>query len=220
MMRWILIALLLSSGTLLGQSQSQPPADQDQQKQPSLVELARQARERREKARAARVITNADLSSLRSNVSTGSAPAPATPEAVTEGAAAAAEGEQEGLPTGDPGQLTPEELDQWRQAFNEARLKLQNAVAEGLVLQLRMNNLNNAFLRQADGATQERVQAQLQQTMQAIEKNRDAQRDARRAIEELQREARSAGLTSKQISDLTGTLPEPNPEILTPESIP
>lgn len=217
-MRWILIFILAASGPLAAQSSSQPA--QDQQKPPSLAELAKRTRQKRQQSQGqTRVITNADLQSLRANVTTGSKPAAPEPSDA-EAAEGASEGtDTEGLPTAPPGELTEEDLEQWRAAFNEARTNLQNAVSEGLVLQLRMNNLRNSYLRQADGSTQERIQAQLSQTLEAIEQNRQQQETARRAIERLQQDARQAGLTPVQITELTGQLPEPNPEIVSPETI-
>ncbi len=217
-MRWILLAILALSTALPAQSSSQ--SSQDEKQQPSLAELAKAARERKQKAAGGtRVITNSDLKSMRANVSTGTIPTPATSdtEDVSEEAGEGTEGE-EALPSAAPGELTEEDLARWREAFGEARENLQNAVSENLVLQLRMNNLRNAYLRQADGSTQERIQAQLEETVQALEQNKQEQENARRAISRLQTDARQSGLTNQQIDELTGQLPEPPPDVLSPES--
>ncbi len=213
MKKWIVLLFLTTPLSLWAQQPQAKPANAtpgQEAKSPSLAELAKAAKDRRQHSnKTVRTITNADLSGLKANVTTSTAPTPAAPASDED--QAAAEPDAAG-PDGD--ELSPEELKKWKEAFDEARVNLSNAVSEGLVLQLRMNNLRNAYLRQSDGTTQERVQAQLRQTMQAIETNRQAQREARAAIDQLQRDARAAGLSQAKIRELTGTLPAPPPEIL------
>lgn len=214
MKKWMVLLLLTIPGTLLAQAPQEKPQPKPEAaaKSPSLADLARAARERRQHSdKSVRTITNADLSGLKANVTTSTAPSPAAePDAEVQAAgepdAAADSGADDGL--------SPEELQKWKEAFDEARLNLRNAVSEGLVLQLRMNNLRNAFLRQSDGATQERIQGQLQETLDQMGRNRKAQDDARAAINRLQSDARAAGLSQAKIRELTGTLPEPPPDIL------
>jgi len=210
----MVLLLLTVPGTLLAQEAQEKPASKSQAvaKSPSLAELARAARERRQHSEnTVRTITNADLPRLKANVTTSTAPSVA---------AQPGEGDQvDGQPdataeNGSADELSPEELQKWKEAFDEARLNLRNAVSEGLVLQLRMNNLRNAFLRQSDGATQERIQGQLQETLDSMGRNRKAQNDARTAISRLQSDARAAGLSQAKIRELTGVLPEPPPDIL------
>lgn len=203
MIKWTVLLLLLVPGSVLAQDAGERPAEK---KTPSLAELARQSRQRSLEAKTpARRFTNADLARLQgANVSTSSGPAPVTAESPDESVEG---GESESG-------LSPEELEKWRKAFEEARLELQKAVNEGLVLQLRMNNLRNAFLRQSDGATQQRVQAQLQETFDRIEANKREQRQARDEIAKLQREARAAGLSRDTVEQLTGQLPSEPPDIL------
>ncbi len=209
MIKWMLVLLLLATGPVWAQeSKEQAPKDPAAKKQPSLADLARQSRQRTANAeKPARSFTNADLARLKgANVSTSSSPA-TEPQAKPDEA------------TGEPDDakpegLSPEELEKWKKAFDEARVNLQNTVNEALVLQLRMNNLRNAFLRQSDGVTQQRVQSQLQETFDQIEKNQRDRRDARAAVEKLQREARDAGLSRSQIEEFTGQLPADPPDIL------
>ena len=76
----------------------------------------------------------------------------------------------EEVETADHG-ITPDLLTEWQQAFAEAAGKIQLEANQGAVLQLRMNNLRNAFLRQSDGSRQARIQALLQDTLRQIETN-------------------------------------------------
>lgn len=214
MKQWMVLLFLMAPATLWAAQEPQEkpaPKRQAPATPPSLADLAKASRQHRQSTdKPVRTITNADLSKLKANVTTSTAPAAVAPssdeETVGETDAAASEGASE--------ELSPEELQRWKEAFAEARTDLRNAVSEGIVLQLRMNNLRNAFLRQSDGTTQERIQGQLQATLDLIESNKKAQSDARAAISRLQGEARDAGLSQALIRELTGTLPEPPPEIL------
>ncbi len=210
-MRWILlVSLLLPAAALAQEPQPEPKPP------PSLADLARKNREKKAQSeKKVRVITNADLKQLRSRVSTGKAPVSASAAAAVDSQTDVASAED-----ATPLELTPEEIEEWRGKFQEARQMLAMAVSEGNVLQLRMNNLRNAYLRVSDGTTQERIQAQLNENLQAIAANKTAQAEARSAIRQLQAEARAAGLAPGLINELTGTLPEPSAEILTPETVP
>lgn len=206
-MRWTILFVLVFTGSLAAQQPQEKPAEK-----PSLAELARRSRERPGNAKV-RTITNADLKTLRANVSTSTSPQVA---AESTGAAAAQEAPAEDAEPA--GELTEEELQQWRQALEEARQAVQSAVNEDMVLQLRMNNLRNAYLRQADGSTQQRIQAELQETLNQIQQSRQRQREARAALQSLQADAKAAGLTETQIEKLTGAVPDEPPNVLAPET--
>ena len=77
----------------------------------------------------------------------------------------------------------------------------------GLVLELKMNDLKNAWLREDDGATQGRIQQLLQETLQEIESNRQDVQVARQALQALQSEAQQEGLLPGTIRELVGKLP-------------
>ena len=168
-------------------------------KEPSLVELARQERERRAQLEEILIITNANLKRVGGGfVST--AAGPATKTAVTEGeeGTEAEENSSEKVET-DPAV--------WEGRFGEARLDLKNAVNRDLVLQLKMNDLRNQYLS-GSGTNQSRIQQQLLETQQAIEKNAKDVRSARQAMDALQGEAQKEGIPDEKITGLVGELPQ------------
>ncbi|MGH9338585.1 MAG: hypothetical protein ACRD1R_03110 [Acidobacteriota bacterium] len=185
--------------------------------QPSLVELARRTREQKAANRSpVRVITNQDLKTFENapvSVSKSARPAPSTDVKVEDDPAASPEPtEVQGVDQNAP------DLEFWKQAFAEARLNLKNAINRGLVLQLRMNNLRNAFLSEDDGSTQGAIQAELQQTLQEITQSNLEIEAAQAALATLQREAALAGLLPGQIRELTGEV-EDTEAIITPTSV-
>ncbi len=105
----------------------------------------------------------------------------------------------------------------WESKFGEARINLKNAVNRDLVLQLKMNELRNSYLRQANGVTQARIQQQLLETQQEIEKNSQAVRESRSAVDTLRGEAEADGVTTDTIQSLVGGLPEDTSIITSPE---
>lgn len=190
-------------------SSSAEAAKQAKRREPSLVELARQTQRNKAGSRKpVRLITNADLAKLSgAKVSTGQfSSRPAVRKTTSEE-----------VETADHG-ITPDLLAEWQQAFAEAAGKIQLEANQGAVLQLRMNNLRNAFLRQSDGSRQARIQALLQDTLRQIETNKQAQAKAREALSELQSKARTAGFTQAEIAGLTGEIAEPSAEIVPPET--
>ena len=168
-------------------------------KEPSLVELARQERERRAQLEEILIITNANLKRVGGGfVSTAAGPEPKT--AVTEGeeGTEAEENSSEKVET-DPAV--------WEGRFGEARLDLKNAVNRDLVLQLKMNDLRNQYLS-GSSTNQSRIQQQLLETQQAIEKNAKDVRSARQAMDALQGEAQKEGIPDEKITGLVGELPQ------------
>jgi hypothetical protein len=71
-----------------------------------------------------------------------------------------------------------------------------------------MNELRNSYLRQDNGVTQARIQQQLLETQQEIEKNSQAVRDSRSAVDTLRSEAEAEGVSPEALQDLVGGLPE------------
>lgn len=205
MTRFFVILLLASTWVIA----------QETQKSKSLAELAKKTRETQSQSssgKQVRVITNKDLKKLDSNVSSSSSARSALKSGpVSEG--------QEGREAQDQPQpgVSSDEVEDLRKEFEEARRNLEMAVNEGLVLQLRMNNLRNAWQNRSDGATQERVFALMAETNKQIEENKQAQQEARDEIRQLQRKAASVGLTSKEITKMTGTLPENSAKVDAPE---
>jgi len=175
MIAFIFLVLLLTPAWSLAQDAEEP----------SLAEVARKERERRASMEPdVLVITNAYVESVEGLVSM-SVGVPETEEAEDEEQA-----ESEG--------------DDWETRFAEARLDLANAVNRGLVLELKMNDLHRAWLRQDDGSTQGRNLQLLQETQQLIGPNQRETQAAREALQALQREAQLKGLLPGTIRELVG----------------
>ncbi len=172
----------------------------EETKEPSLAELARSERERRAQLKAIPILTNSDLRKARGFVSTSVDPESEVAE-VEEEAEASSEAEETPAST---------EIDPavWESKFGEARLNLKNAVNRDLVLQLKMNELRNSYLRQDNGVTQARIQQQLLETQQEIERNSQAVRESRSAVDTLRNEAQAEGVSTETLQSLVGQLPE------------
>ncbi len=212
-MRVFLVVLLLFTGWGFAQ-QSNEQSSQDSKEKPSLVQLSRQAKARKAKQqKAPRVITNADLKTFQD-----------APVSMSQQKAAPGESEAESKPEGEeeaPDSTagpSEKDLELWQGAFAEARLNLKNAVNQGLVLQLRMNNLRNAYFNEDDGTTQARIQQELEETLKQVEANKQDVAKAREELQELEKKAREAGLAAGMIRDLEGSINEEPEGIMTPET--
>ena len=170
---------------------------QEEEAEPSLFELANRERERRAGLKEVPIITNADLKKMRGLISTAQAPAAAASEEAGEGAG-------EGAGAGaDP---SPEEnLSDLTAQFAEARLDVKNAETQSNVLQLKMNDLRNAYFAETDGATQARLQQELEQNLQDIEASKQQVQQAQQALQQLQQQAAQAGLPPGEVRKLSGT---------------
>ncbi len=199
----LILILLLLSPAWAGAQESQ-----ETQKEPSLAELARRERARRASLKKVPVITNATLRNVRGLISTSTAPPSAsTGEESAEGQAGTdAEAE-------DADQVTAE----WKGRIVDARRKVEQAVNNSNVLQLKLNDLRNDYFRADDGTTQTRIQQQLQETIQEIELSRQEVQAARDALQSIQSQARQAGLQPGDIRDAVGELPEPQSISTTPD---
>ncbi|HLV00249.1 MAG TPA: hypothetical protein VKZ59_03225 [Acidobacteriota bacterium] len=173
---------------------------QSSAEEPSLAELARQEKERRSKIKQeVPLITNEILATMtRARVSQA-----------TRSVEPEQEAQETKEPSTEPLQALEEKEIDWRQLFGEATLAYRTAVNNHLVLQLRFNNLRNAFFNEDDGSTQSLLQNQMQETVEKIEANQKILDDCRQKIAELQKAAAEAGLTPGEIRELVGELPEP-----------
>jgi len=179
-------------------------------KEPSLAELARQERERRAQLKEVLVITNANLKRVGGGfVSTAAGPGAET---------AATEGEEGAEAEAEENNSEQAETDPavWEGRFGETRLNLKNAVNRDLVLQLKMNDLRNQYLS-GSSTNQARIQQQLLETQQEIEKNVQDVRSARQAMDVLQEEAQKEGIPDNQIIGLVGELPQDTSIITRPD---
>ncbi len=166
-----------------------PLAAQEASSEPSLVEVARKQRERKKSAqKKSRMITNADLKTFRSARIT-------TTAAITQS-------ETKPGATGTQNQVKEDkgkDVESWKSTLAEAQLDIKHLVNKGLVLKLKMNNLQNAFFIEADGTTRGMLQAQLSETVQEIELNKEEIEKARKELAKLLREARKSGVPGKVI---------------------
>ena len=170
----------------------------------SLAEFARRERARRSSiGQPDRVITNANISEIRGLVSTSAAPP-------TSGAMGGEmiDGEAEG--EGESAEGTEEEsgpdLGMWQSAFADAVRELESAINLGLVLELRMVDLNNSYFT-ATGPAKGEIQQQLQATREETQANQRQVQAARQALSALESEAAIAGVPPGTIREMIGDLP-------------
>ncbi len=185
MLAIILLLLLLSPAWSLAQATEEP----------SLVEVARRERERRANMTGeVRVITEANLKDFVGLVSTSGNPTAAASERTDVGESGSEENSED----------AKEAPAAWEALFNEARLDLANAVNRGRILELRMNDLQRAWLSEDDGV---KIQQQLQETLQLIESNNRETQANRETLQALQLEAQQAGVLPAVIRELVGQVP-------------
>ncbi len=171
MIRVMFLVLLLVPAWSLAQGNQETKA-------PSLAELARQERERRAQLKEGLVITNANLKSVGGGlVSTATGPE-------------ATEGEEGAEAEENNSEKAETDAAVWERRFSEARLNLKTTVNRDLVLQLKMNDLRTENL----GGNQARIQQQLLETQQEIEKNAENLHSAMQALEALEGEFQKEGI--------------------------
>ncbi|GAB4220474.1 MAG: hypothetical protein Kow001_02570 [Acidobacteriota bacterium] len=206
MYRLVAVLWLTASG-LAGPKQTasqtpNPPATAESERGPSLAELARRQREQRGD-KPVRLIRNEDLRTLeKARVVTSQVAKTAAQPADTQEGPVVLEGAAE--ETAEAGV----DLKFWEGAFAEARTALETAVNQRMVLELRMNNLRNAFFQQADGTTRQHIEGEMAKTLQEIEQARQNEQAARQAVSDLERQAARAGIPAGKIRELVGELPE------------
>ncbi len=201
MIRVILLVLLLVPAWSFAQENKET-------EKPSLAQLARQERERRAQLEAVLVITNANLKRVGGGfVSTSEGP---------EAKTAATEGEEVTEGEEDTSEQADADPAAWEGRFNETRLNLKSAVNRDLVLQLKMNDLRNQYLS-GSGTNQAKIQQQLLETQQEIEKNAGNVRSARQEMDELQGEAQKEGIPDDKIMGLVGDLPQDTSIVTRPD---
>lgn len=185
---FLLVSTLLGGPVLIAQEEK------------SLAELARLEKARRDAlVQESRVITNADLAKMtRARIITSSTVK--LNLSTEEGNA----GEGEG--SGAPDQAT-EAGPNWEALFAEARANLQTAVNQVLVLELRVNNLRNSYLNEADGATRAMYEEQLAQAREEISAASQREETARAALASLASEATAAGVPPGDVRRLVGENP-------------
>jgi len=173
-----------------------------QSTEPSLADLSKQARERKAKVqKPARLITNADLKNFQ-NAPVSISKAPEEPPPADQAKTEVKAGESEAA---EPGV----DLAEWKKKFQNAVMDYKNAVQKGLVLQLRLNHMTNAFYAQTDDSAREKFGAEIEQVTKEIENNKEEIAAAKKAIDDLTLEARAAGVEEGDIGAMIGELPKP-----------
>ena len=149
----------------------------------SLVEAARRERERRASiTEEVKILTNRDIEEMEGLVSTATASEPA--------AKASEEVESEEMSL--------------EASFDKARNDLQSAENRDRLLQLQMKYLRDQWLGNSDGVTQQKVQAQLQETQKELEISRQELEAARAAYQDLQNKAKADGVLPGELRLLMG----------------
>ena len=168
----------------------------------SLAEFARRERARRSMmGQPDRVITNANIDQVQGLVSTSAAPP-------TRGAMGdeMMEGEDEGDTAEGSEEDGDSDVEQWRGVFAEAVRDLENLINLGLVLELRMVDLNNSFFT-ATGPTKGAIQQQLQETREELQDNQGQVQSARQTLSALESDAAMDGVPPGTIREMIGELP-------------
>jgi|ETN07SMinimDraft_1059922.scaffolds.fasta_scaffold70469_2 hypothetical protein len=170
----------------------------------SLAEFARRERARRSMmGQPDRVITNANIDQVQGLVSTSAAPP-------TRGGMGDESMEGEGEGEGDTAEGSEEDgesdAEQWRGIFAEAVRELENLINLGLVLELRMVDLNNSFFT-ATGPAKGDIQQQLQETREELRNNQGQVQSARQTLNELESDAAMDGVLPGTIREMIGALP-------------
>jgi hypothetical protein len=184
-----------------------------QERQPPLAEVARKEAERRKAIRSASpVYTNADVKESGRPASpapppaaageAGAAvqpPAPASEpgaeaKAPPSQAAPSAQAAQPAAPAAGSGEAAPGDEAFWRRRMAEARERLHRSKLFAEALQSRINALWADFTARDDPAQRALIEANRQEALAELERVKaDIERETR-AIEELEEEARKAGV--------------------------
>jgi hypothetical protein len=189
-MRLFLLTCLLMSGWGMAQSS-----------QPSLADLSKEAREKKAKTeKPAKVITNADLKKYQNAPVSVSKSKPADFEVSSEKPAGAADKTEADK---------QKELAALKQKVQAAALAYKTAVDTSLVLQLRMNSLNNAYYDEQQESMRGMYEEQLDRTVREIEKNKEDMATREQELDDAKQEARQGGVTEEELNELIGELPKP-----------
>jgi hypothetical protein len=186
-----------------------------QEQQPPLAEVARKEAERRKAIRSASPLyTNADVKETGRPATPPAAqpaasgpagggpaqpPAPATapagePKAPPDQAAPSAQATQAGASPAGPGEAAPGDEALWRRRMAEARERLHRSKLFAEALQSRINALWADFTARDDPAQRAVIEANRQEALAELERVKADIERATKAIEELEEEARKAGV--------------------------
>jgi hypothetical protein len=218
MIRWIFCILFFVGSSLgmvaLQEAGEKPKETPAKQKEISLTELAQKNRQQSEANKKTLLITNADLGSLR-NSKVGTSRGTSAP--------AVKEGTETEMPESEPAEskeealgLPDSELAEWAPMFQQATMDFKTAVNSRMVLELRINNLQNAYYRETDGARRTFWETELAKAAEELELARESEQTARNALRDLETEAKNAGLLPGQIRKMVGELPEAKSIVDTP----
>lgn len=175
-----------------------------QEQQPSLAEVARREAERRKAIRrASPLYTNADVKESGRPATPAAAPPASSgpagggagqPPATTPAGEAKAPPAEAAASTTPPGEAAPGDEAFWRRRMAEARDRLQRSKLFAEALQSRINALWADFTARDDPAQRAVIEANRQEALAELERVKaDIERETR-AIEELEEEARKAGV--------------------------
>ena len=168
----------------------------------SLADLANKEKERRSDIKDTKVITDEDVAKFKS-----SSPASSLPDQPKETAAsastakdAASESKAEKPESDEPTDFQGRPESFWRKTMAEARQKIKDLTNEANVIALTIADLQNKFYNIDDGFKRETVQRELQKTYYQQDMNKENLEKAKKAIEDLENEARKSGALPGWIS--------------------
>jgi hypothetical protein len=160
----------------------------------SLAELAKKEKARRAKAQAnAKVITNKDTSKYKGGALTTSSASSRRSGSQSNKAGGAATETVEESGNVEPMDFFGRPESYWRQTFADARQMVESLSNESKVLNLRIAELQNKFYSEDNGFKQQDIQRQIQKTIYEQDMNRDNLEKAKKALQELELEARKSG---------------------------
>jgi hypothetical protein len=178
------VVLIFFASICFAQSQTQTqPQTQPQTKPSSLVDVAKKEKERREKTKPTKTFTNQDIQDFKTkNNLTDEKKEGETEEQVAEDAT-----------TDNTDSVENEEA--WHQKYQQSQDKIKAAEDKINTLQSEINELTRAFYAEADGVAQRPlIESERNDRLNSLDKAKKELEDAKQAAEDLQDEARRAGV--------------------------
>lgn len=198
------LVFVFSAGMAFGQSSSGDEAEK-KGSESELASLAKKEAERRQALpEQGVVITNVELSELIGYMRSSKAPAsnitPVDPDGNDNG-------EADGTPPNTAAEEKDALLEELRDELRDARQNVESASNSYMVLELRINYLRNRLYQEADPQQQQMLQRELNLATTDISEVRAEEAEARQELDQIKKEAQSAGMLPGEIRSIVGTIP-------------
>jgi hypothetical protein len=179
------VVVTFFAAVCFAQSQTQTqPQTQTQSKPTSLVDVAKKEKQRREKTKPTKTFTNQDIQDFKTKNNLTDE----KKEGETEEQAATEDSDAD-----NPTSVENEEA--WHQKYQESQDKIKAAEDKINTLQSEINELTRAFYAEADGVAQRPViEQERNDRLNSLDQAKKELEDAKQAAENLQDEARKAGV--------------------------